>query len=372
MPEHPATVDTLVIGAGVIGLAVARALALGGREVVVAEAASAIGTGTSSRNSEVIHAGIYYPAGSRKARFCVAGRERLYEYCAAKGIAHRRLGKLIVATTEAELPLLDRYLTQGRANGVMDLERLSGPEAMTLEPAIRCLGALRSPSTGILDSHELMLALQGDLEAAGGSVVLNSAVTAVVRADPGFGILVAGEQGPVIRSRRLVNAAGLGACALAGAIEGLPPASIPRPRYARGRYYTLAGPSPFRGLVYPVAERSGLGIHVTLDLAGRARFGPDVAWIDSVDYGFDDSARSVFAEAIRRYYPALDEHALQPAYTGIRPKIVGPGEPAADFLLQGPGDHGVPGLVNLYGIESPGLTACLPLADAVAGLLDGG
>lgn len=369
MSGHSEEVDCVVIGAGVVGLATARALALRGLEVVVVEAADAIGTGTSSRNSEVIHAGIYYPTGSLKARLCVAGRERLYRYCADRDIRHRRTGKLIVATTEAEIPILEKYLAQARANGVDDLEWLSGGAAMAAEPAIRCVRALRSPSTGIIDSHELMLALQGDLEAHGGTVALNGIVEQVVSDGGGFDIVIAGAGAPAIRARRLVNAAGLTACHLARRIEGLAPASIPLPRYARGHYYTLSGRSPFNGLVYPVAESAGLGVHVTLDLAGRARFGPDVQWIDDIDYAFDDSNRERFVTAIRRYYPGLDEARLQPSYAGIRPKITGPGEAAADFILQGGAEHGVRGLVNLYGIESPGLTACLAIGDAVADLL---
>ena len=364
------SIDSVVIGAGVIGLAVGRALALAGREVVVVEAASAIGTETSSRNSEVIHAGIYYPTGSLKARLCVAGRERLYAYCAAKGIRHQRIGKLIVATTGAEVPILDRYLAQARANGVTDLAWVDGDEARRLEPAVTCVRALHSPSTGIIDSHEYLLALQGDLEAAGGMVVLNAPVTRVTREGAGYLISAGHDAAPAIRCRQLINAAGLHAQAVAATIEGLPAAKIPARHLARGHYYTLSGKSPFKRLVYPVAETGGLGIHVTLDLAGGARFGPDVQWLDEIDYRFNPDTQARFAHAIRRYWPDLNEGRLQPGYTGIRPKLSGPGEPAADFLLQGPAMHGLPGVVNLYGIESPGLTAALALADEVVALLE--
>lgn len=361
------TIDCVVIGAGVIGLAVGRALALQGHETLVLETASAIGTETSSRNSEVIHAGIYYPTGSLKARLCVYGRELLYRYCADKGIAHQRLGKLIVAVTEAERPVLAAYLAQARANGVNDLKEISAADAGRMEPAVRCVAALHSPSTGIIDSHGFMLALQGDLEQAGGNVVLETRVTRVARHNGNFLLHVNDEGAPALACRRLVNAAGLHAQDVARSIQVLPAASIPARNLARGHYYTLSGKSPFSRLVYPVAEAGGLGVHVTLDLAGTARFGPDVQWIDDIDYRFNPAVRARFAAAIRRYYPDLDEARLRESYTGIRPKLSGPGQPAADFLVQGAQAHGVPGLVNLYGIESPGLTASLALADLAAG-----
>lgn len=359
------TVDCVVVGAGVIGLAVGRALASRGFEVVVVEAANAIGTETSSRNSEVIHAGIYYPVGSLKARLCVAGRQLLYRYCEAKGIRHRRIGKLIVASSDAEIPILEKYLAQARANGVDDLAWVEHSEASELEPHVRCVRALHSPSTGIIDSHEYLLALQGDLEAMGGQVVLNCRVTGIGCRGSVFEISTSEASTPAIYCRRLVNAAGLHAQEVARTIKGLPAASIPPRHLARGHYYTLSGKSPFRRLVYPVAETGGLGIHVTLDLAGAARFGPDVQWLDAIDYSFNPDTRGRFAAAIRRYYPQLDDSRLQPSYTGIRPKLSGPGEAATDFVIQGEDTHGIPGLINLYGIESPGLTAALALAEEI-------
>ncbi len=362
-------VDCVVVGAGVVGLAAARALALAGREVLVLDAGPVIGSQTSSRNSEVIHAGIYYAPGSLKARLCVPGRERLFAYCRERGIAHQRIGKLIVATQTAEMATLAKYKTQATANGVDDLAWLTPGEVAALEPEVSCAGALLSPSTGIINSHEYMLALQGDTEAAGGSVVLNTRVTAVRRHADGFQVDVDGTA--AVACRCCVNSAGLQAPDLARHIEGMPPAAIPSAYFAVGHYFTLQGRSPFRRLVYPVAEKAGLGIHVTLDMVGVARFGPDVKWIDRVDYAFDESRRDDFARAIRRYYKGLDAARLQPAYTGIRPKIAGPGEPAADFVIQGEGVHRLAGLVNLFGIESPGLTASLAIADRVVALLPG-
>ncbi len=362
-------VDAVVVGAGVVGLAVGRALALCGLEVVVIEAARAIGTETSSRNSEVIHAGIYYPTGSLKARLCVAGRHQLYAYCESRGIRQRQIGKLIVAASAAELPVLDGYLAQARANGVEDMRWVEQPEAAKLEPAVRCVRALLSPRTGIIDSHEYMLALQADLEAANGQVALGSRVTRVVREPAGFAVGIDDAPRPAIHARHLVNAAGLHAQEVAATIDALPPATIPKRYLARGHYYTLGGRVPFRRLVYPIAAAGGLGIHATLDQAGSVRFGPDVQWIDAIDYHFNDVNRADFVAAIRRYYPALDESRLAPGYTGIRPKLSGAGQPAADFMIQGEAGHGVPGLVNLYGIESPGLTASLAIADETAGRL---
>lgn len=359
------SVDCVVAGAGVVGLAVARALALAGREVLVIEAAHIIGSGVSSRSSEVIHAGMYYPAGSLKARLCVRGRALLYAYCAERGVGHQRCGKLIVATTAQQVDALQGILNKGLVNGVDDLRLLSRDEAQALEPALACEAALLSPSTGIIDSHGLMLALQGDLEHAGGLVAFNSAIAAgQVGAD---GITLRMMDGTELHTRTLVNAAGLGAIPLAKALQGLDARHVPTAHYAKGNYFQLSGArAPFSRLVYPVPEHGGLGVHLTLDLGGQARFGPDVQWVDSPDDLVVDPARgdSFYAE-IRRYWPALPDGALVPAYAGMRPKISGPGEPAADFVVQGPADHGVPGLVNLFGIESPGLTSSLAIAEQV-------
>ena len=362
-------VECVVVGAGVIGLAAARALALAGREVLVLERAWTIGFETSSRNSEVIHSGIYYPKDSLKATTCVEGRRRLYPYCREHGIAHAQIGKIIVASDEAELPALDRIAAAARANGVDDLERLDAAEAQRLEPELHCVAALLSPSTGIIDSHALMLAYQGEAEAAAAPIVLRTPiVSGQVRAD-GFELTTGGGEPGALRCRFLVNAAGLDAPALARAIEGVPRETIPPAYFCRGVYFTLSGKTPFRHLVYPVPPAGGLGVHITLDLSGQARFGPDIEWISSVDYTVDPARGEAFYAAVRRYWPGLRDGALQPGYAGVRPKITGPTEPAADFVVQGPGAHGVPGLVNLYGIESPGLTASLALADEVARLL---
>lgn len=347
----------------------ARELALAGREVIVLERAEAIGTETSSRNSEVIHAGIYYPPGSLKARLCVEGKHLLYRYCAERGIAHARLGKLLVATAPAEIPALERYARTAAANGVGDLAWLSAAQVAELEPAVRCVAALHSPSTGIVDSHGLMLALEGDAANVGAVVVLRTTVERGVASGNGIDLEVGGAERMAIRCRSVVNCAGLEAPQVARSIAGVPPERVPRAFYAKGHYFTLAGRSPFRRLIYPMAEAGGLGVHVTLDLAGQARFGPDVAWIDAVDYAFDHDRAERFYAAIRRYYPGLADGALQPGYTGVRPKIAGPGVPAADFVIQGPAAHGVAGLVNLFGIESPGLTAALAIAREVSAQL---
>jgi L-2-hydroxyglutarate oxidase LhgO len=359
------TVDALVVGAGVVGIAVARALALAGREVLVLERADTIGTGASSRNSEVIHAGLYYPPGSLKARLCVAGKHALYAYCRERGIAHRNCGKLIVAVTEAQVGELARIQAQGTANGVGDLVMLTGEAARTMEPELACVAALHSPSTGIVDSHGLMLALQGDAENAGATFVFRSPVDRARIAAGGVEIEVGGAEPMRLVTRLLVNCAGLFAPALAAAIEGFPLQHVPRSWLAKGSYYTLSGPAPFSRLVYPVPEPGGLGVHLTLDLAGQARFGPDVEWVDQIDYRVDPRRAERFYGAIRSYWPRLPDGALHPAYAGIRPKIAGPNEPARDFVIAGPREHGVPGVVQLFGIESPGLTASLAIADEV-------
>lgn len=372
--EH---LGTLVVGAGVVGLAVARALAQSGREVVVVEQATAIGTGISSRNSEVIHGGLYYQPGSLKARLCVRGKELLYDFCQSHGVAHRRCGKLVVATDTAQLPGLESIAQLASANGV-PIQRLSGAEARALEPALRCCAALLSPSTGIVDSHGLMLGLQGDLEAAGGMVALGSAFAgAQVTAE---GLLVRVQSGAAdlteLLAREVVNAAGLFACEVACGIRGLDPAQVPRAHYAKGSYFSLAGRAPFGHLIYPAPQDAWLGVHLTLDLGGQARFGPDHEWLDlpgpqAIDYRVEPERATAFYAEIRRYWPALPDDALQPDYSGVRPKIHGPGEPAPDFRIDGPAVHGVPGLVNLFGIESPGLTSALAIGEYVEQQLRG-
>ncbi len=361
-------IDAIVIGAGVVGLAVARELALQGLEVMVLESENAIGTGTSSRNSEVIHAGIYYPAGSLKARLCVQGKDMLYAYCAERGVAHQRLGKLIVATSAEQVPQLAAIQVKAAANGVHDLRPLSAAEARAMEPALHCEAALLSPSTGIVDSHGLMLALQGDLENAGGLLALCSPVQriGVGQGTASHPLRVVAEDGTELAARCVVNAAGLHAVALARRTEGLDPSRLPQAWYAKGNYFTLAGKAPFSRLIYPVPEAAGLGVHLTLDLGGQAKFGPDVQWVDDLaDLQVDPRRGEAFYAEVRRYWPALPDGALQAGYAGLRPKISGPGEPAADFLLQGPREHGVAGLVNLLGIESPGLTSSLAIAAEV-------
>jgi L-2-hydroxyglutarate oxidase LhgO len=363
--------DAVVVGAGVVGLACARALALAGREVVVLEALGAIGQVTSARNSEVVHAGLYYPTGSLKARWCVQGKHALYAYCAERGIAHRRCGKLVVATDAAQEGYLQALQEQAQANGVADTRLLDGDAARAIEPAlVTAHAALLSPSTGIVDSHGLMLALLGDAQDHGAMLALHSPLDRAERTPQGLVLDVGGAQPMRVHARTLVNAAGLGACDVAGRIDGLDARYVPSPRYCKGSYFSLTGRAPFTHLVYPVPDRAsgGLGVHLTLDLAGQARFGPDTEWLaegEPIDYRVDTRRGERFYAAIRRYWPALRDGALQPAYSGVRPKIAGPDEPAADFVIQGPAQHGVPGLVNLFGIESPGLTAALAIAQAV-------
>ena len=365
-------VEAVVAGAGVVGLAIARALAQAGREVLVLETAEAIGTETSSRNSEVVHAGIYYPKGSLKAELCVRGRRMLYDYCASHGVPVSRLGKLIVATSVGEAAALDGIAARAWGNGVEDLRPISAAEAQALEPALHCTAALLSPSTGIVDSHRLMLAYQGDAEAAGAMIAFHAPILSGRKTDTGWSLEVGGAEPMRLDCDLLVNAAGLGAVALARRLEGLPAEAVPTAYLCKGSYYSLAGRSPFRHLIYPVPEHAGLGVHLTLDLSGQARFGPDTEWVERVDYTVDIARAEGFYAAIRRYWPDLPDGALQPGYAGMRPKISGPHEPAADFRIDGPARHGLAGLVNLFGIESPGLTASLAIARHVVDLVQGG
>lgn len=369
----PYSADTVVIGAGLIGLAAARALALAGREVVVLEANGAIGQESSSRNSEVLHAGIYYPPASLKARTCIRGRRLLDAYCRQRGIALRRLGKLVVAADEDQLPRLDALRQNALACGADGLETLGPAQLEQMEPAVRGAGALYSAGTGIIDSHALMLALQADLEAAGGIVVLNSRVTAGERLAGGICRLrLQTPEDTFLDTRLVINAAGLGATDVARAIDGFPGRAIPRQYFARGHYFTYPGRAPFSHLVYPLPAHGGLGIHATLDLAGQVRFGPDSQYCSGVDYRFDPRRQARFSNAIRRWFPQLDEARLQPGYVGVRPRLAGPREDFADFVISGPTEHGVAGIINLFGIESPGLTACLALAEEVAARVGGG
>jgi L-2-hydroxyglutarate oxidase LhgO len=397
--------DCVVVGAGVVGLAVARGLALAGREVVVLESEAQIGMHTSSRNSEVIHAGIYYPEGSLKARLCVQGKWMLYEYCEQHRVSHKRIGKLIVASDGDDVEKLSAIERQARLNGVDDLRFLAVEEVADLEPAVVSQGALLSPSTGIVDTHELMTAFEGEIEAAGGAVLLNSKVTNLSAADGALRFEVGGEK---FECKTLVNSAGLWATDLIAKSrlkplpqeplpqeplpqkplpqeplpqeplpqKPLPQKPLPREvtpatRYAKGHYYAYPGKSPFRHLVYPMPVETELGIHATNDLGGAVRFGPDASWVDTIDYDFDESRKDEFVAAIKRYFPDLDADKLTPAYTGIRPKLHDPGEPTTDFLIQSEKDHGIPGLVNLFGIESPGLTACLAIGEYVRKSLSG-
>jgi L-2-hydroxyglutarate oxidase LhgO len=361
-------VECVVIGAGVIGLAIARRLAQAGREVIVLEAAEGIGTVTSSRNSEVIHAGIYYKAGSLMARMCVEGKRALYAYCRDHGIPHRNCGKLIVATTPNETARLQSIKAHAEANGVLDLQTLDGPAARAIEPALNCDAALLSPSTGIIDSHAYMLALRGDAEDAGAAFAFHTPLLQAQVTPEGIDLEIGGDAPMALQCGLLVNAAGLGALPLARRIAGMPIDLIPPAYFAKGNYFSCSARAPFSHLIYPVPEPGGLGVHLTLDMAGQARFGPDVEWIDTVDYAVDPSRAERFYPAIRRYWPTLPDGALMPSYSGIRPKIVPPAVAVQDFLIQGPGDHGVAGLINLFGIESPGLTSSLAIADYVAAL----
>ncbi|MEM7500479.1 MAG: NAD(P)/FAD-dependent oxidoreductase [Pseudomonadota bacterium] len=367
------TIDCLVVGGGVVGLAIGRAMARSGQEVAVLESERQVGAHTSSRNSEVIHAGIYYQHDSLKARLCLTGKRLLYEYCEHRGVPHARLGKLIVASGSSEMEVLRDILRRGRGNGVTDLEWLEASQVRAFEPQVRADVAVLSPSTGIVDSHALMMSYQGDLEDRGGAVVLGQTVTRVVVESSGFAVHCDGEKQIAARSRTLINAAGLWASDFAHRIDGLSPSQIPATTYAKGHYFDYAAPSPFRKLVYPVPIVGGLGVHATNDLAGRTRFGPDAEWVADINYDFDATRKEAFVSQIVRYFPALEAARLSPAYTGLRPKLYQPGEVSADFMITGPSEHGVSGLVNLFGIESPGLTASLAIADYVRSLLrDGG
>jgi L-2-hydroxyglutarate oxidase LhgO len=365
-------VDAVVIGAGVVGLAVARALALNpkfaGKELLVLEAANAIGTGTSSRNSEVIHAGIYYPTSSLKAQLCVEGKAMLYDYCTERGIGFNRCGKLIVATSEAQVTQLQGIIAKAAANGVHDLVLLSREQARALEPQLECVAAVYSPSTGIIDSHALMLTLQGDFENSGGLTVLNSPVASVFIASDAIKIVM--QDGTEIVTKTLINAAGLSAPLIAQSMQGLDAKFVPKAYYAKGNYFTLSGKSPFNHLIYPVPEAAGLGVHLTLDLGGQAKFGPDVQWVESAEDLVVNPARGdAFYAEVRKYWPQLQDGSLIVGYAGIRPKINAPTEAAADFVIQGPKDHGIEGLVNLFGIESPGLTSSMAIGKKVAEIL---
>jgi L-2-hydroxyglutarate oxidase LhgO len=361
--------QVLVIGAGVIGLAVARAAALAGHNVIVAEKADAIGTGISSRNSEVIHAGMYYPTGSLRAKLCPRGNRMLYEFCESHGVPHRRCGKLIVATDDVERARIEAIQAQGRINGVEGLDLIGGNAARDLEPELSCVAALFSPATGIIDGHAYMLALQGDIEAHGGAVAFETPVERLTPTLHGWRVHFGGREPGHLDVDAVVNCAGLSAQAVARRIEGYPQSRVPKQVLAKGNYFAYAGRPVFSRLIYPTPVDGGLGVHVTLDLAGRMRFGPDVEWIDRETYDVDPARAASFYARIRTYWPGLPDNTLVPDYAGIRPKLTGPGEPAADFMIDGPGDHGMTGLVNLFGIESPGLTSSLPLADAVVALL---
>ncbi|MFL6799570.1 MAG: NAD(P)/FAD-dependent oxidoreductase [Xanthobacteraceae bacterium] len=361
--------QVLVVGAGVVGLAVARAAALARHDVIVAEKTSAIGTGVSSRNSEVIHAGLYYPTGSLRAYHCPRSRRMLYDYCVSHGVPHRKCGKLVVATKAAELPRLEAVFNQAAANGVEGIDIIDAAEASRLEPELACVAAMRSPETGVIDSHRFMLALRGDLEDAGGMLAFNTTIERLGWTGSGWQVVFGGNEPERIVVDAVVNCAGLGAQALACATEGYPAQRIPRLVLAKGNYFGFTGRPAFSRLIYPVPVPGGLGVHVTLDLAGRMRFGPDVQWIEQESYDVDLTRAAAFYGRIRDYWPGLPDNTLVADYAGIRPKLTGPGEPAADFMIEGPAQHGLPRLVHLFGIESPGLTSALSLADEVVSYL---
>src|SRR5882724_7178859 len=361
--------QVLVIGAGVVGLACARAAALAGHEVIVAEQTGGIGNGVSSRNSEVIHAGMYYPTGSERAKHCVRGRRLLYEFLASHGVPHKKVGKLIVATDEKQKAKIEGIAKQGEINGVEGLEFLGGNAARAMEPALNCVAALHSPETGIIDSHGFMLALQGDLEDRGGMIAFNTPVEGLRPSKDGWEVRFGGDDAGAMTVDAVVNSAGLGAQTVARGTEGYAPARVPRLVLAKGNYFGFAGRPAFSHLIYPAPVEGGLGTHVTLDMAGRMRFGPDVEWIDAESYTVDPRRADSFYANIRTYFPDLPDNSLVPDYCGIRPKLTAKGEPAADFMIEGPAEHGLPRLVNLFGIESPGLTSSLSIADEVVGQL---
>jgi L-2-hydroxyglutarate oxidase LhgO len=365
-------VECLVIGAGVVGLGIARALARRGREVVIAEAADLIGSETSSRNSEVIHAGIYYPAGSLKAKLCVEGKQALYDYCTDRHVGHNRCGKLIVATDDSQIVELEALKKKAETNGVHDLQWLTRDEALALEPQLHCVAALLSPSTGIIDSHGLMLAYQGEAEDHGAMLALSSPVVRGKAANDGIVIETGGADPMTLKARIVVNAAGFAAQGIAAKIEGVRPESIPGCYYAKGNYFVLSGVKvPFSRLIYPIPTPGGLGTHVTIDMGGQMRFGPDVEWIEAIDYNVDPTRGDSFYAAVRQYWPGLPDGSIQPGYSGIRPKLSrGGGKAGDDFIIQGPEQNGVPGLINLFGIESPGLTASLSIGEMVADMAD--
>ncbi len=363
------TLDCAVIGAGVVGLAIARRLARDGRDVVILESEDAFGTHTSARNSEVIHAGIYYASGSMKARLCVPGRKALYQYCAEHDVKHQRIGKVIVACDDTEIAGLKKYKAQAEANGVDDLRMLDLAELKAMEPNVRCVAGFLTPSTGIIDSHGLMLSYLGEAEDRGAMLALSSPVLGGKVESDGIVLEVGGTEPMTVKCRTVIISAGLKAPDVARSIAGIPAATIPPTFYAIGHYYTLSTKSPFNRLIYPVARPDWLGVHVTIDLGGRVKFGPDFEWIDRVDYQFDETREASFYKAIRHYFPGLQDGTLQPGYTGIRPRITGPGEPVQDFTFHNHSVHGVQGLVALYGIESPGLTSSLAIADHVASLM---
>ena len=361
--------QVLVIGAGVVGLACARAAALAGHEVIVAEATGGIGNGVSSRNSEVIHAGMYYPTASLRARHCVRGRLMLYEFLGSHGVPHKKVGKLIVATDDKQTAKIEGIYKQGQINGVEGLEFLGGNAARAMEPALFCVAAMLSPETGIIDSHSFMLALEGDLEDRGGMIAFNTTIERLTPTVSGWQVTFGGAEAGTLDVDAVINSAGLGAQRIARATDGYPVARIPRLVLAKGNYFGFAGRPAFSHLIYPAPVEGGLGTHVTLDMAGRMRFGPDVEWIDNESYTVDARRADSFYASIRTYFPDLPDNSLVPDYCGIRPKLTGKGEPAADFMIEGPAEHGLPRLVNLFGIESPGLTSSLSIAEDVAKLI---